>query len=697
VNKGNRVRYAAPLTVALFVMLPVTARGQSTADLVSRLQQKASAARAGQLNEDAAQLLQELEKELASDRYPSGAALRVLAAELSKTGSRLDSLAPDAQTLAQRYSTLAETPLSDSHWSASWPTNGSANLEDERPLLRQAINRCRARLNRLAPTLRTAWDEYLCWSDVQGLTQGAALDEAVLNRLEARWTNFHLAWNDPELSRTALAVHHFIRHARRNGEAPPPEAIAGRLAAVALLLKDGASSEAVQKELSALLSDLESRGLADDLTMAIRAQASHPNAVVQVSNRLLQQHFAQPLDEAFRIDEVIAGTRVAGNGRLSGALECRPGSHPGVAGWTWSMQATSTSQSSGVSRGVQVDSTGTTSLSGSKRFHLDATGLSVLPAEADARTAIEFTGIRAGGGGRRQSTAVSEVYATRPRAEADSSASARRSIVQRLDGSASELLAEFQSHYDRTIKSPLGRSTLLVTTIRTAGSDDAQTWSCWLEELHGLAAPEPAPARLADADLAMSWHASFVERYAAMRLAGRTFTAGGLAKELDGWLGRDSSATGAAASPDQWRLKFAADHPITCRIADGQVHLSLRLAEFADSKSEYPAVQVHLAYMPRQSEGGWVLARIGAVEAYPLDYEPGTGKTLTGRQLVLRRAVQRSLENTLRQELALSPLEIKRGGAPALRISPREVRASQGWLSIDWQSAASTATVASMP
>jgi len=516
---------------ALFVLLQATALGQSTADLIHRLQQEASSARVGQLDENVLRLLRELETELASDRYPSSRAFLALADELPRAGNRFEPLIPDLQLLAQRLSKIVETPLSEFYQSPSsiaW----APNLDDERKLLRPALDRCRARLDRIPLIYRGAWDEYLYWSEVRDLAQRDVFDQPALDRLEARWTNVHLAWNDPEISRTALAVRRFIHCARRAGDTPFTENHAGHLDEP--IDDELVSSEAGRKKLSLLVAQLEARGIAADLTTAIRARISYPNAVIQISNGLLAQRFAQPLDEAFRIDEVIAGTRAVGNGRLSGTLNCHPSLSSTAAGWLWSMQATSTSQTVGVTQGVRVDSTSTSSLRGSKRFCFDATGLSVLPTAADATTAIQFTGIWAGGGGRRQGTALSEVYATRPRAEAESAASTRRFAAQRLDAEASTVLADFQRYYDRTIRWPLGQSAQLATSIRTEGGDSNQTWSCWLEELHGLAAAEPAPGLPLGADLATNWDASFIERYATARLSGRKFTAASLADELRG-------------------------------------------------------------------------------------------------------------------------------------------------------------------
>jgi hypothetical protein len=679
------------LAIAIFILLETAAaRGQSTAELVGRLQQQVSAARTVQLNENSLQLLRELNAELINDRYPSAAALQGLAADLSQAGGRLAALAPDVQRLAQQFTVLSERSLAEAN--RSWLTvSRTTSLDDDRRPFQQAIERYRARFDRVVPEQRAAWDQYLYWSDVRELAEGKALDGATLDRLEARWTNVQLTWNDPEISRTAVALKRFIRSARRASVVPSADDQLANLAKVSELLQ-GAPPTSVEsrRELSEVVARLEGQGIAPDLTTAIRLRISYPNAVVQIANRLLASHFAQPLEETFRINDVFAGTRAVGDGRLNGAVQCRPSSRAAAAGWTWLLEAKSTARTAGSSSGVVVASTGATSLSGSKQFSLNATGLSALPATADARTSIQFQGINAGGGGRRQGVAVSEVYATRPRAEADSEASARRSAMQRLDSQAAPLLAECQRHYDRAIKSPLGRSTQFVTTIRTAGGDSAQTWLCWLEELHGLAASDAAPPRPLDSDLMSSWQTSFLERHAATKLAGRKFTAAGFSRELSDWLGADAS--NVEEHPDDWRLQFTPDRPVVCRIASGQIHVHLRLAEFADAKSEYPAVSVHLVFAPESNQDGWVLRRTGTVEAYPLDYEPGTGGALSGRQLVLRRAVQRSLEGSLRREVAVKPLEYRRDGAVALRMLPHEVRAEAGWLSIDWRAPPTTSS-----
>jgi hypothetical protein len=262
-------------------------------------------------------------------------------------------------------------------------------------------------------------------------------------------------------------------------------------------------------------------------------------------------------------------------------------------------------------------------------------------------------------------------------------------VCQRLDSDGQALLATLGRHYDQAIKSPLGLSTEFVTTIRTHGRDDRVEWTCWLESLHGLAAPRPAPQPLADTAVALRVHETFLERYAAVHLAGRTLTSTDLSRELVPWASSVPANTppGAkvAAASEPWSLTLLEERPVICQIENGLLSLHLRVKEFSAPDSVYPAVSVRIALRPSSRAGGWTLTREGPVEVHPLDYVPGSGQSLSGRQLSLRRAMQRKLEKTLTAEIPVPAWKMLATREGALTLQPRQMRTADGWLAIEWQ------------
>jgi hypothetical protein len=632
-------------------------------------------------------LVAELAAESAHDRYPSPDALAKLADNLAQGGPRLMQIAPQVRALVEQWSLPSDASLAE--MCRKWATDctladADRELDEQGQQLRAALDGLERQLVFTGNDLST-WRPYLYWPETYRLPERSDFDGARLDELETRWTNATLIWNDPELAHAAFVVRRFIERLRRTGDPNFPVRTSKRFEElVELLSADAAATSEARPSWAAALAEIEPYGVAPELTTAIRRRLSYPNMVIQLAPDILAQN--RPVNETFHVDQIIARARAVGTGRLTGELSWERPPLPDFAGWQWLLKATSVADTSSTQSGVQVDSRSTTALSGSKVFHWDASGPSMAPATSTAATTIISTSISAGGPFRRR-RATDATNASRSSAEAESAASARQSMCERLDREGQALLAALGQHYHRAVKAPIGQSLQFVTTIRAQRRDKVFEWACWLESPRGLAAPQPAPKFSEDTGVGMSVHETFLERYAAVHLAGRTLTATELSTALKGWVSSEIGDTqsGQNAPTDTWSLTLLGERPVTCRIENGLLHLHLRVKEFVTPESVFPPVSVRISLQPRSLAGGWTLTREGPVEVHPLDFVPRSGQQLTGRQLSLRRAVQRKLEGTLGDEFRVRPWRILATGPDSVTLLPRQIQAADGWLAIEWQ------------
>ncbi len=659
-------------------------------ELTSDVQRRIAQVKSGGARID---LLRQLSLELANDRRPDPARLERFAAELKRIGPELTEISVRLQAIAAHWRRIEQSSFEEVLRLAvdnqkSWSVT---TLDEQRRLLRDALLRCEAWLKQRGPN-RAAWETYLHWNETRSLLEISSLDPSLLDRLETRWSNAVIAWNEPELLRTAFSVRRFIEQARRSlDDQFPSRALASLTELSDLMSQADSLRDDEHARLADALACIEPYGVAPELTTSIRRRASYPNAVMRFSPAVFK--IDRKINETFPINGVYSGAQTSGTGQIIGNLTCNPTDEVGTTGWKWVFAAMSTANTRSFSSGIQVNTQSNTQISGAKLFRWDATGLATLPATALATTTVRTTGIS--GGGRAARAAQGQVNANRAQNEAESSRSAENNVRARLDQEGQALVNAFSKQYDNIIRQPLLGTKEFVTSIRTESSRSALNWSCWLELPHGCAAPHEPPSRSAGSAASFCWHETFLERFAAIHLAGRTVTSAELQAELQRW--RDQIAPSGAsqktpagkpepASPKSpVTLTFEMQRPLTCKIHDGQIELQFRLSQLATESTTYPALSAQLLLRPHSGEQGWALEKAASVEVSFLNEEDDKEKRLSGRQLALRRAVQRMLEDAVPAKLAIEPFSFTGNSGALPALAPEKIEATAGWLMMDWR------------
>ena len=131
-------------------------------------------------------------------------------------------------------------------------------------------------------------------------------------------------------------------------------------------------------------------GQAGELVAAARSRYSHPNLFVEVSEALMQAGIDQNVDETAAVNEVILGTRIRGNARLTGAVTLDLIPSEENAAMDILLDGSTVSDSVGYNGPVRVFSRGFTSVAARKRLQLDDTGISDRRATARAARGREL-------------------------------------------------------------------------------------------------------------------------------------------------------------------------------------------------------------------------------------------------------------------------------------------------------------------
>ncbi len=395
---------------------------------------------------------------------------------------------------------------------------------------------------------------------------------------------------------------------------------------------------------------------------------------MQARTEWLNSQLAQEIDEPYQVNDVFAGTRSYGNGRLVGTVRGEILPSNAVGRWILKFRGTSTARTSGSQDGVRVVSRATTQVAGTKPFELDTVGLSAKCAKAGATTSVVYESIDAPGLPRRRERAISETYARRPRAEAEGADYARRSLLEQMNEQAAEMTDQFNRSYHSQFRDPRLNALRPAPAVRVRAADGLLRWECRLESPSGFAAPVPPPQYEPGTDVVMSMASSALEEQAAVTLGGRQLTGAELLEAL----GRPAGEAGDQGG-DDFSVSFDAD-PCDVRFVDGVVQARLFITNFDSADVKYPAMTVDAAYAPQERDGQVVFVRQGRLRVAPLASRDGSAPKISGRQQTLRLAVQRKLEKVLTEELSLGDVELPVADQTPLRAE--RVQLSGPWLQI---------------
>lgn len=648
-------------------------------------------------------LLSDLEHELTSDRYVDPARLQRLAAQFRAADSGLLELAPVVERFARAWTVPEPATWSEfcRQGASEVESISSQDWSAEQARLELTLGGMEQVLAQLGDR-RAPWEEYLFWQATRQLPRATVYDPAELDRLQIRWTNAALVWNNGTLQITANAVRRFIEHARRHDATALTDTLRKRLEGLAQLLQNPESVTLAhqQAELSETVALMERFGILPHLTNAIRQKYASPDCVIRISDNLLRRHLEVSVNEQFPVNGVFEGTTTNGRGQLSGTLSWSPVASDSLARWRWSYAATINSSTTGLNSGVRIDSRSTAYVNGQKQFRLDATGLSTVPATADAIATVVFDNVVSGGRAIRRQRATNEVLSNRERIQSLTAQTARQETAARLDREGSQLVETFNNTYEQNFRRPLGRTLDYVTNIQTGCDDAGIAWQAWIEPPFQLMSHEPPPLSVPEADFTTFVHSQFVERMADVELRGRLVTSQEIAQQIEAWRGTSRGAAtdgetrrtpAAAAAGDEWQIRFAPEKPAVCTVADGIVKVQFRLAEFSSPDAAYPSVAIQVAYRPEWQAGECRWTRVGDIDVHPLDYQPG--RRMSGRQLTLRRAIQRRLGQLLTEQWVLRPF-VQEFGGQTLRLEAHHVALKDGWLCLGWRHAVRVGEVA---
>ncbi len=408
-----------------------------------------------------------------------------------------------------------------------------------------------------------------------------------------------------------------------------------------------------------------------------------PNFFVQVSNRLIDARLQRPVDQTAPVKEVILGTRVTGTSHTTGRATAQFALDAKKAAIDIIFRGTAESETVGRHGPVTIGSDGKTLITARKRVLIDADGIKSLPATANAVTHTKTTGIEA----KRpivERIAERRTDAERPRTDRMVAKNTEQTVDHNMDQEVDKQVAEANDAFQKRFRQPLEKQGLFPAELLFSTTKEAiRAQVLWAkgEQAGALSAPpefDPAP------DLGVQVHESFANNLAAAELAGKHLdeatvqaAAAKLLGSLPGQLGPDQSG-------EPWAITFAEEEPITIRLTDDSVQLTIRAQHLVHGKTAYPGVDLEAEYKFELGDGQFKAVRQGDVRILPPGYG-GEDKRLPIHDVIICSILDYWFGDVLTKEV------VRKGFTPRGKWShigtfqPIQVQAKDGWLVVGWK------------
>jgi len=415
-----------------------------------------------------------------------------------------------------------------------------------------------------------------------------------------------------------------------------------------------------------------------DLT---RAASSGVNIRLQVGKDFVAAGFAQEIEEALDIDEMILRTKVVGSGTLSGMSSAELVQSPNRAVIKVLADAVLETHTDGAQSPVTLKNHTTGTLRGEKQIIFSADAITTTPARARANLNAQISDVRINAGPFIRLLAQSQIENRRE----DSLEEASRRAERRMSGQMNERIdpniARLNERYQR-IRGAMNRAGLFPRVWNLSSTTQQVDWSILLGNRYQPSAPIPAPAVSPTNGLVVQAHQSSLNNMLAILLAGRFIDeerfserAAEFFDETPEFLQRKSDETPA-------KVSFGTRAPVDVLFVDNKIRVVVRLNDIQVLDSTGRSFVISVEYQIKTENGMIVLEQTEA-EAFPAGYVPGSGVSLSATQTVIRSYLMRRLEALPKRHEAKA-LDLGGEWAGKGQLIPQFASTEKGWLTLAW-------------
>ena len=413
-----------------------------------------------------------------------------------------------------------------------------AEVAQRKAALVEAVVAVEAALARGPVEYALAWKDFLLWNDFSPTVTSDSPDLRVLVRTDRRLSTGRegLEWPPFVRLRARLkefgAVYYFYADGVEGADERVREGITARLERLADRLRRAAAnpSDVNLAEVGRLIGDLELLGQIPDLVAEVRSRFNQPNIFARVSERLVRRFVDQPVQDVRPVREVILGTDIRGIARTNATVTADLKPAQGAVGLLLRFQGVICTDNTGVNRGVEIETIGTTRVAGEKYVQASLSGVTAGPASVRADTSTVVTDIIAK---LRIIERIAAKQVARQKSEAEQIASQRAAdrIRDQFEQRAGPQLAQANAQVRTLLPrlDVLNRRDLYPQSIGLGSTETTVDAFALTRDRYQLAAPTAPPTPQTFGDVTLTVHESAIGNVAEAFLSGVTIATGQMA------------------------------------------------------------------------------------------------------------------------------------------------------------------------
>ena len=485
----------------------------------------------------------------------------------------------------------------------------AADVSRARLDLQQAAERLEERLGRKAP----AWKTYLRWGTLE--QQFAEGNEAKANDLRAvllRCGTNHAGLEWAEFADLRSAIRKYVRVAADIQNARAGEDyerhIASAIDGLSKITKDpyGAAVDQLARDIGWF----EEGDQAPKLVRAVRDHYSHPNVILRISGKLIEQMVDSDVDEESPFRDEILGTAITGTSHTKGKVQLTLVPEAERAVFQLNFEGSATSDTTGVNGPAIIESAGVTELRSQKRIALTADGISAEPAKTKASTKTETKNVQASLGGFlalfvTPEAVVNEAWErireSKGLSERISAEHAEQRFNRKMDDKIDVPLKEANGEYLEHVRHPLLRKDLFPRLVQLRSTDGAFGLSALVHSNVQLGANHKPPTVSDTSDVVFAVHQSLINNVCDVFLSGKTIDRDRFGEVWSSIIGADAPMDHSLSGGTKVEVVLDDSKPLRIAIDGGVVSVTMR-GRVSTSASDGPTPEYVVQYKLKKSD-----------------------------------------------------------------------------------------------
>jgi hypothetical protein len=413
------------------------------------------------------------------------------------------------------------------------------------------------------------------------------------------------------------------------------------------------------------------------LAEVTRAAFSGVNVRLQIGSGLATAGFAQDIEEEIDVNETILGTKVVGEGMLTGKSSAELVSSPKRAAINVLANAAIETNTDGSQKMVTLKNHTTGTLRGEKQIIFTAEGISTTPARARAHLNAQISDVRINAGPIIKMVARSQIDSRKEDSQAEAARRAERRMSTQMNDRIDPNITELNAKYQK-IREALIKPGLFPRVWNLSSTPQQIDWAILLGNKYQPSAPVPAPALQSTNGLAVQVHQSALNNMLAIALAGRSIDEERFSKRMEEFFDETPEFLKRKSGETPAKVSFGPRAPVDVLFMDNKIRVVVRINDIQVMDNVGRAFTISVEYRIK-AEGGKVILEQTEAEAFPVGFTPGGGATLSAAQTIIRSYLLRRLD-ALQKCYELESWELGGEWSGKGRLVPKSVSTEGGWL-----------------